>query len=381
MKVKKYTLYNAVFFLFFFLLSLAYNSLLVSKCELYSCGSVYLPDSQIYMNLYKTSSIELASWNVSGISMIYGITSEIVDMLYINILLVAISNSFIASLMYKRFGYNSWLASFILYCNPAIVYYSQTPTKEVLLYFLTSISIYVFFYRKKILLIPILIFGGLVRYQFFISTFSSYCGTLLNRNRLQTVRFFIFALLVSLPFIYKLPLLEGYLNAEALFLEQSVGSGGVGQYLRSIERTIPLVGIITFPIKSLQNILEPFLGLSLYQGEHLNYYGIKDALSFFFFGWYYIFSLISLLAVIVVGKKKREDDESFVIFLMLTSFILVSMNAFVHGRYIFNILPVVVIFYYSGIDVPNRKFVLRGTSALFVFAATMYLSRFIKLLT
>lgn len=381
MLLKKHKACNILFSFIYVSLCMLYYYYLVVGCDLYTCGSVYLPDSEIYMHLYNDSDIRWASWNVYGVTIFYGFISGIIDPLYLNLILVVISNGILIGMIFERLPRNKIIVYLVLYCNPAIVYYSQTPTKEIILYFFTTLILYFFVKRKKVFYLPVIIFGGVIRYQFFVVTMSSYIGVIFRKNAFLLVRLSILLLFLLLPLIYNTPLLQGYINAEEIYLTQSSGSSGIGQSLRMLERSIPLVGFITFPIKSLQNILEPFMGLSLYQGDYFNFYGVKDAISFLFFGWYYIYGLVSLLFILLMEDKReyRNADDIFVIFIVLTSFIIVSVNTFIHGRYIFNILPVVVYFYYSGVCVPKVFFVKKIVSVIFLFSSLIYFYRFFTL--
>lgn len=381
--------------IFFFVMAYTYKALFVEPCiGSYSnyCSQVFLPDSAKYMALAESKYIFDKQWNTIGISILYKYVDEYFPYFYFSLIMYFTSNYFLLKTLDNKGmlrGRGMYLF-LVFYMLPSSVYYVQSPTKEVFLYFVVCLFLYFLDVSSKIKK-TIFIFSTLfLRLQYGLAFLSSYFSKSFKMVKIDVVFLtkFIFVLAVASLFIlYRLPVFETYLQAGSDYLEFEQQGTGFGGVLRGLEQNIPLVGLITVPIKILQNISDPFPMFNLYYHGAYNFYSIKDVLTFFISGYVSIF--VYVVFFLSFFKKMTHSffytKNNYQCYIMLSVvYLLVGMNTFVQGRYLYPLFPL-FLYIYLGCSFftcgPRDVFILKiakfSSWILFSFVSLVFFIRFI----
>ncbi len=356
------------------------------------CSQVFLPDSAKYMEIAKAKYIFDKQWNTIGISILYKYVDEYFSYFYFSLIMYFISNYFLLKVLDKKGmlrgrGIYLFLAFYIL---PSSVYYVQSPTKEVFLYFVVCLFLYFLDISSKTKK-TIFIFSALfLRLQYGLALLSSYFSMFFKVIKVDVILLtkLTFLLVISSLFLlYKLPAFETYLQAGSDYLELEQQGTGFGGMLRGLEKNIPLVGLITVPIKILQNITEPFPVFNLYYHGEYNFYAIKDVLTFFIGGYVLIFVYIIFFLSFFKGFSHSffYTKNHYQCYVMLSVvYLLVGINTFIHGRYLYPLFPLFLYiylgccFFNSG---PRDIFILKmarlSSWMLFSIVSLVFFIRFI----
>lgn len=381
--------------IFFFVMAYTYKVLFVEPCiGSYSnyCSQVFLPDSAKYMAMAESKYIFDKQWNTIGISILYKYIDEYFSYFYFSIIIHLISNYFLLkTLDNKGMLRGRGIYLFLIFCMlPSSAYYVQSPTKEVFLYFIVCLFLYFLDVSSKTKK-TIFIFSTLfLRLQYGLAFLSSYFSKFFQMAKINVVLLtkFVFLLVISSLFLlYELPFFETYLQAGTDYLEFEQQGTGFGAILRGLEQNIPLVGLVTVPIKILQNISDPFPSFNLYYHGEYNFYAIKDVLTFLINGYVLIF--VYILFILSFFKKMTHSffytKNNYQSYIMLSVvYLLVGINTFVQGRYFYPLFPL-FLYIYLGCSffkcVPRDVIILKiakiSSWTLFSFVSLVFFIRFI----
>ena len=342
----------------FVILTMIYMFNIVNPCELTnSCGQYILPDSKLYINIANSDSWNNVPWNVSGISIVYKFLNNYFNYtFFIMVVFIIINVVFFNVLINKKIiNKSSDKNVFLLFLlNPQTIYYIQSPTKEILLYICSIIFLIALLklkvkFKSTVSYLVISVFGLIIRIQYGLSFITSIFSLILKKNdRIKYVCITFFVLILFLPIIYQLDFLHTYLVSGERFDNSSANGTGFGLILRNYEKVYFGFTLISVPIKIFQNILDPFPSINLLYDHVFNFYGIKDALSFIFIG-YVTLSVFFIIVSIIYGARRYRFiyELNSILFVIITiMYFFVGINTFIHGRYLYPILPIVMVFYF-----------------------------------
>ena len=338
---------NVVFIVF----AVIYQNFIVIPCmdavANFNCGQYILPDSNLYMMLsVQTNSLFEYRWNVIGISYFYSVIDTYFDYFTFSCILVLSANI----VLFKALKYLNlvsgrkviFLCLFVM--NPQTIYYVQSPTKEIFLYFLSCLILF-FISMNNFNLFKLISFSSVttfLRIQSGLSLFSSFIASFLpKKTRVRLVSFVFLCFCSLLPLLYSLSIFNTYLNAGEDYLAAETTGAGIGVFIRNIEQSTLFVGSVTVPIKIFQNIIDPFPLSFLYIKGSVNFYSIKDILAFFMLGYIVLFSFFWFMKINFFRFRPGLSYKySSLVFVIITvSFLFVGLNTFIHGRYLYPSMP------------------------------------------
>lgn len=365
MKFKKIYLIHWIFFLILVLIAYSYRFLIIGHSDIYgfnfwmhtdilNTGNTYgkftfvdiiLPDSVLYNSLFSqqniASSLILAGLynpTIIGISFIAILIKPFLSYLNFNLALLFVSGYFLIKIT-ELIGKASIKPTLFFYFLPYTIFYSQSITKEILTAAISIMFIYFLLKgnKKGIILACLLIL--IVKYFLIIPFLLSIFFFFSKKDQFKRMHWGIFAFFLIYPF---LALKFNFISLLKDFSGLYGGSvTGTTYYSELLLLYLPLSGYIIFPFKILKNILEPFPDIHslIIDDKYLIIYGgvimistiymFRTTIKFFFI---FIFSLFKK----IIFKK---DGDGIINFFCFISFILVTINGFVHMRYFYFVLP------------------------------------------
>lgn len=368
------------YFSLFVLLSVLYHSY-ITVPALTGVGSKsisreVLPDSMLYRTLYSVEHHDLkyiysnkykqqiTTKNIAAFAYLQKkyLGYEYIDF-YINLLLYLVAFVFFVKILLFYEIKSKW-PCFLFVINPDAIYYVQAVCKEIPL--LTLSLFFVFQILKNKTAIMSILLSIVFRYQIGLAFILTQIISRF-RSRLILVLFVFLFVSAALPLAYNLPSIRGPVEAGEGFEKLSPGTG-LGSIVRSWQTEYYFSGTFVLPFKVIQNLLEPFPRFNIYEYGKLSIYCVRAQLTqmlFIYFILFYIFTTFLKFSfkqyriensefinsdVMKVGREKIE------VFIYI-SLLVVSVNPFIHGRYLFNVFPFFIIYYYlTAKPLPIKKF-------------------------
>lgn len=365
MKFKKIYLTHWVIFLILVIITYSYKYVIIGHSNIYdfnfwlhpdilntgntfgefTFAGIILPDSVLYNSLFKQQSLassfllmKLYSPRVVGISFIALLVKPLLGYVNFNLALLFISGHFLIKIT-ELIGEPSIKPTLFFYILPYTIFYSQSITKEILTAAISIMFIYYLLKKNKrgIILncLLILIVKDFLIVPFVISILFFFS----KKNQFTKMHWGIFIFFLIYPFIAMKFNFIGLLKDFSRLYGESLS--GTTYYSELILLYLPLSGYIIFPFKVLKNIFEPFPDVHslIFDNNYLLVYGgvimistiymFRITIKFFFV---FIFSLYKKIIF-------QKEGKGIIIFFCFISFIIVSINGFVHMRYFYFVLP------------------------------------------
>jgi hypothetical protein len=283
-----------------------------------------------------------------------------VEPIYFNILLVAIAGLLLTSIC--AFHNASPLVPLsVLFLCPSTIYYSQTSTKEILTLFASCLFIFSLARTRGILRLSLGCLSVAMTYAFRVQTAIPMLAVLaishtssVFQRRYWLLLFVVLAL--TLPVLYAVGLVDS--EIADYFRVQLVSTTGLAKYVDFGLRRIPLAGLVLLPIRMVQNATEPFPGLNFLQINP----GVTSVSVYGLFGfatvvvtWFFTCEFVRVLwRLLVHGEGGPAQVDSITLYAGLF-WLMISTNSFVHGRYLYNVLPA-----FALVATLNRTFCARN---------------------
>jgi hypothetical protein len=143
-----------------------------------------------------------------------------------------------------------------------------------------------------------------------------------------------------LPLFYQNVLRGAVISAESYQAE--VEGIGMGKTLSSVLRTVPGSGYVILPLRSLQNMLEPFPAGWLIEEGAVNIYIVALSGSLLLMAGCYIVALREGWWLLRGKEDRRFVTPRTQVVLLVTLYVLgTAVNPWIHHRYIYPILPLI----------------------------------------
>ncbi|MEI8024980.1 MAG: hypothetical protein WCI18_01410 [Pseudomonadota bacterium] len=235
----------------------------------------------------------------------------------------------------RHYGRGSHFLVLVLLLSPLTIYLAQGPSKEIFIISSLPWLIYGLDQRKFSWVILSLLVIACVRTTFLLplilSTFSMFwLKSYKSRAILLFGTVFLSPLLLSFDFI------SGTRESALAFNASRIGL--TYYYLHSMG--VPFLGGLFIPLRALQNILEPFIAFQFFSDgpSILNVYYLASFISAGLF-----FACIVYAAFALRLSKRLRPKINLEIVVFTFSAIVVAAIPFIHFRYIYPVLPTLLI--------------------------------------
>jgi hypothetical protein len=317
----------------------------------------YLPDSVLYEQDQSFSKItvdemlsnlgdERTNPNMFGISMLASILREVgLDPIYANMVLVALAGLFFV-LICNTYGISSTGPLVLLFLNPSTVYYSQTATKEIVTLFAGALFVLVIVTtrgtRRVIGAVPAMLLTFAFRVQtaipMLIALAVSHASFFTKR---RTCLWAFVTISLVLPLLYRSEILGT--DSMMLYRQDTPSVTGLAEYIDAGLQRIPLAGLVLLPVRAFQNATEPFPTVSFrdyeYSANAVNLHWLV-LFATVLLSWFFTSEFVRVLWRVIVRRKSGPENLDSIVLYAGLFWLMVATNPFVHGRYLFNILPV-----------------------------------------
>lgn len=200
-----------------------------------------------------------------------------------------------------------------------------------------------FYYLKKKWLVFLFLFLSLaiVRYQFIIIILLFVIGNIVfKKNNLRFMVILLIFLAAIYPFLYEhVP----YLGQDGALIIRGEGGGiGVGSFIEIIKKNLYGLSLFATIMTLFQSIIEPWPALNIITSSGINIIALIYSLSLFFVFriWFRYFRLI---VCAFKNPNLLGDDESTLLCISFVIIVSVALNGFVHHRYLYPDLGLVVL--------------------------------------
>jgi hypothetical protein len=334
---------------------------------------IIIPDSFIYVNYSESTDNLLMLFSLKGTKNYIGpafLAQIMKDIQYgdiiVNIFFIGIAGIYFIKIL-RFLQINSPLPLIMLFLNPESIYYSQGFLKEIPSLLCVTMFVYYFLKRRYRYLIPIILVAGVLRYQIGLILILILLTEIIpTKYKLKAFHAFLFLMFALLPVAYKY-----ILPMHAYYSYREDWSGwGIGSGLVSALQKVPFFGYIGLPIRSLQNLFEPFPHVELFYGGEgiINIYFVVMAISLFMMIFFYSIFIIRSF-YFIVGKYRNKISEPLyrLLFIIIIFVILTGINPWTHHRYAYPIIPFISFIYFIKKD--KKKFHIMTS----LFFCTVYL--------
>lgn len=258
--------------------------------------------------------------------------------LFLNIGLLALCGILLARLL-TMLQIRSTVPLVLFFLNPETIYYMQGILKELPSTVLVLSFAVALLHQRHRLCLLLVVLAVPLRWQIA----GILCGVLLlqwipPRLRFRTLHGGLICLCVLLPLLYQ-SVLRRAVTAGEIF-ETEVPGTGVGASLNAVLRTVPGSGYVILPIRALQNMIEPFPGISPIEEGMVNVYSLVLLGSFLLMTGCYLVALREGW-LLLRGKEDRRfvTPRAQVMLLVILYMLGTAANPWVHHRYIYPVVP------------------------------------------
>jgi hypothetical protein len=256
----------------------------------------------------------------------------------------------IAELIEIKFFFNKMLLLILL---PETFIYLIGILKEIpTLFFFTAVT---FFFLKKnwVIFFIFFIFLILFRYQFAICIALFIFGNIFwGKNNIRFL-FVLFAFLsASYPFLVNNFQVLGQEDAN-LFREMGAGSG-IGQIVEIIQKNIYGLSFIATLVKFFQMMVEPLPFPNLFDSSGVNIIAISYSISAIIWLtiWYKYFKNV---IKVIKNPGIITPNQNLVLSLSFSFLIMVALNSFVHHRYLYPGMGLILIISFIPLSMQKQK--------------------------
>ncbi|MDX9988226.1 hypothetical protein [Thiothrix unzii] len=314
-------------------------------------SSFVIPDTYLYLSVIDdhdpiSSIFNSVVKNTIGPSLIWYVANgSWLIVIIINAIFLYWSCYYIFRLC-ELYNVNSELPILLIAMNPVTIFYMIGALKEIptMLFILGF-----FYYIIKEKTIKWLVFSLLLiifRYQLLIPLVIFIIMYFTNKNGMYKKSLYLIVLLcLAFPLINSLNVLSN--SATEIFREEQLSNIGstLGASIEHIRSNIYILSAIAIGIRILQSILEPLFypfqyPLFMVDGV-IGIYPLFSFLSFVLTS-YFIFKFIYLLPINLRAKQATKNKQA--IFALAFLFLIpVAGFSFIHHRYIYPIIPIIII--------------------------------------
>jgi hypothetical protein len=258
--------------------------------------------------------------------------------LILNILFVGWTGIVVVQLL-RAAKINSPVPIYLVMLNPATIYYSQGYLKEIPSLLVFTVFLFSFIRKRYLLSIAAIIAASIVRSQIGLVLGVLFILRLVPPRWKVVVPLVLVIIAISAaPLLYSTVFFEEVSAAEAYRLEQP--GQGLGRMMEEGMFRIPLFGIIALPIRIMQNLFEPFPNIVFYEkiegSETFNIFSFVLIGTALLMAPFYVrfFSLcFRYLRNQFLPQATFRPGSLLPLFLFCAA--MVSLNPFIHQRYIF----------------------------------------------